>query len=139
MTTFSRYVGGPAVSERLPVIATALTYAARATPSTDHDTITVPYGVVNQVRIFMPPGTNYSVQLQVGFNGKPMIPSTDPDTYIVGSGFLHVYPWGIPVQGAVDVWGLCDNAYPHTVYIALDMDLNPIIRAAELRTGVVRL
>lgn len=137
--TIAARVGGPAVTVKQPVVAKLLTFAARTTASIDHILIDVPYAVCQRVRIFLPPGVNYRVQLQIGFNGSRMLPTANLNDYIAGPGFMHEYPWGIPVQKQIDVWALCNNRFPHTVYVAFDLDYAPIERAAEFRAPRVLL
>lgn len=116
----------------VPVITRTITYSVHATATIEHSTIDIPReAVVRQVRIFMPPGTNYSVRLQVGYGGKRYIPSTDSTDYVIGSGFEHRYPWDMPVRNPVDVWAWCWNGNPHTITVSLDLDYKPILRAAQ--------
>jgi hypothetical protein len=116
----------------VPVVVETITYAPHAAATVEHSTIAVPReAVVRQVRVFMPPGTNGSVRLQVGYLGRRYVPTTDTDDYIYGSGFEHRYPWDMPVTKEVDVWAWCWNSYSHEITVSLDLDYKPMLRAAQ--------
>lgn len=128
----------PGVSLRKPVFAKTITYAPHAVAAVEHSTIDIGerVAIVHGAKVFMPPGTNYSIRIQLGFNGQRMIPTESADDYIIGSGMIHDYPWEIQVQKRVDVWAWCWNANPHTIQVTLDLDYNPFIPpkvAAPLR------
>lgn len=119
----------PGVSLRRPQFARTITFAAHSTATVETGTITIGPRVciVRRLSLFMPPGTNYSVRMQFGFNGQQMIPTVDANDYIIGSGVVHEYPWDIQVQGSINYWAWCWNANPHTVQVTLDLDYNPFI------------
>lgn len=119
----------PGVSLRERTIAKTILYAPHSAATVVTSTISIGARVtwVRQAKVFMPPGTNGSVRIQLGFNGQRMIPTIDPDDYIYGSGVVHVYPWNIQVSGSVNVWAWCWNANQHEVQITLDLDDNRFI------------
>lgn len=129
--TLAPRVGGPGVSLRQPQIVRQITYFAVLAGTIDHTTIEVPHGLLRTATVFMPPGTNYSVWMQLGFNGQRQIPTQSVDDYIVGSGIEHKFPWSIEVQGEIDVWAWHWNANPHTVYVKLDIDVQSAIDWAQ--------
>lgn len=123
MTLPQRLVGGPGVSLRQPQIIETITYPVVTVATITHSTIPVPFGLLRNAHVFMPPGANYSVRMQLGFNGQPQIPSTSGDDYIIGCGIQHDYPWCIQVARDIDVWAWHWNGNPHTVYVRLDIDV----------------
>lgn len=123
MTLPIRLVGGPGVKLLQPQIVQTITYASVTTATITHSTITVPFGLLRNAHVFMPPGVNYAVRMQLGFNGQVQIPSTNTSDYIIGCGYQHDYPWGIQVARSIDVWAWHWNANPHTVYVRLDVDV----------------
>lgn len=131
MSQFDRFVGGKGVSLRQRTVIRSITYPAVTVQTAAHQTITVPASNLVRGSVFMAPGCNYSVFLQLGFGGQRMIPSENADDYIIGSGIVHSFEWGIDAYGPVDVWALTNNAFPHTIYVRLDLDLEAPIRYAQ--------
>lgn len=127
----------PAVIVKRPVIYKTFNLNPPGlTPQPTRQTIPVPYAMWDRVELFMPPGTNYSVRVAFGYNGKRLLPSENANEYIIGAGFLHSYPVGIPVSGSVDVWFLQLNAFYHLITVALFMDYGPIEQAQKARALV---
>lgn len=124
-------VGGPGVSLRQPQIIRQITYGVVDVGIREHTTIGVPFGLLRSATVFLPPGTNYSVWVQLGFNGQVQIPTLSTDDYIVGSGIEHKFPWGIQVQSSIDVWAWHWNSNPHTIYVKLDIDVQAAIDWAQ--------
>ena len=137
MSLFGRFAGGPPVTSMRPVIVRSITYPAVTAETTVNTDVSVPYAVLESVRFFLPPGTNYSVKLALEFSGKRFVPTENATDWVVGSGVVHEFPVGIPVRPSVRVVALCDNFYSHTVYVALQMNRGPIQAAAELRGGTM--
>lgn len=131
MTQFGQYVGGKGVSLRQRTIVRKITYTAVTVETAAHTTISIPNSNIKRAQVYMAPGANYSLFLQLGFNGQVQIPSDNPNDYIIGPGIAHTFEWGIDAFGPVDVWSLRDNAFPHTIYIRLDLDLQAIIDYAQ--------
>jgi len=130
----------PGVSLRKPTITKTITYEPHSVAAIEHDTIAIPrIGIVRSVKVFMPPGTNYSVRVQIGFNGQRNIPTESSDDYLIGSGVIHEYPWEIQIQREVDVWAWCWNANPHTISVTLEVDYNPFIPAGNSATQLRRV
>jgi len=130
----------PGVSLRKPQIAKTITYTAHASATIVTSTIALPQlAIARRAKIFMPPGTNYSVRIQLGFNGQRMIPTESTADYIIGSGIVHDFPWEIQVQRQVDVWAWCWNANPHTIQITIDLDYTPFIPAVNPITQLRRV
>jgi hypothetical protein len=119
----------PGVSLRRPTFAKTITYTPHSTATIVHSTIDIGnrVGICRGAKVFMPPGTNYSVRVQLGFNGQRMIPTESADDYIIGSGIVHEFPWGIQVQKLIDVWAWCWNGNAHTIQVTLDIDYEPFI------------
>lgn len=119
----------PGVSLRQPQFARTITFTPHSVATVVQGTISIGarVAIVRKAQIFMPPGTNYSVRVQLGFNGQRMIPTESTADYIIGSGIVHEFPWNIQCQHQIDYWAWCWNANPHTIQITLDIDYNPFI------------
>lgn len=128
---FNQFVGGKGVSLRQRTVITTITYPAVTTQTPAHRQIVVPNSNILRAQVFLAPGANYSVFMQLGFNGQRMIPSDNIDDYIIGSGIAHTFDWGIDAYGPVDVWAITNNAFDHTVYVRLDLDLQAVIDYAQ--------
>lgn len=119
----------PGVSLRQPQFARTITFTPHATATIVTGTITIGprVAILRKATVFFPPGVNYSVRLQLGFNGQRMIPTEDADDYIIGANPAREFPWGIQVQQSINYWAWCWNANPHTIQVTLDLDYNPFI------------
>lgn len=136
MSQYDRFVGGKGVSLRQRTIIRKLTFPAVTVETPAHTTITVPASNITRAQVYLPPGTNYSLFLQLGFNGQVQIPSDDPDDYIIGPGIAHTFEWGIDALAPIDVWSLRNNAFPHTVYVRLDCNLQAMIDYAQPKSNL---
>lgn len=139
MTLISGRRGGPQPADLTPIVARFITYAPHDVATVEHTTIAVPESFCTQVRLFQAPGCNYSVQMAFGYNGARQIPTMHDSDYVIAPGKVETYPWGFPVAGDIDVWALCWNSNPHTIWVAFDLDYRPLIASADVITRTVAL
>lgn len=133
MTLPGQLPANPGVSLRQPQITRTITYDPTSPAAIVHSTIDIGarIAIVRNATVFFPPGVNYSVRLQLGFNGQRMIPTEDADDYIIGANPARTFPWNIQVQYDIDVWAWCWNSFAHTIQVTLDLDYNPFIPAPQ--------
>lgn len=129
----NQYVGGKGVSLRQRTVVRKLTLTAVTAETAAHTTISIPNCNIKSAQVYLAPGANYSVFVQLGYGGTRMIPSDNANDYIIGPGIAHTFQWGIDAYGPVDVWTLRNNAFDHTIYVRLDLDLQAVIDYAQPR------
>lgn len=131
----------PGVSLRQPQYTKTITFTPHTTATIVTGTIDIGprVAIIRKLTVFYPPGVNYSVRMQFGFNGQQMIPTIDADDYIIGANPAREFPWNIQVSHAIDYWAWCWNGNAHTVSVTLDLDYNPFIppkQPAQLRAVI---
>lgn len=75
----------------------------------------LPPVIVDQIEIFLPPGSQSEFKVALGYGGGRLLPWDDPSEYIFGAPLNRVYEVGFPVTEKLDVTLINTGWFDHQV------------------------